>query len=195
MAIAKNADQQQSFIVNNNVDTSAIKSIADTPFPPSATGRPTRSNSGNRDTQITTQQSRNRILDQQAPTFCQHGRAGKCREWKYMQSSITIFVTMGSFPPSAAGTPQQQQQLQLEIHLTIAGVAIVTQTTTWCNNQHGVRNAGLDRRRVDDVVADRATRMQTDNHNDHGNRETTITHSIGCCSGMWTGNHEMSHGL
>ena len=70
-------------------------------------------------------------------------------------------------------------------------MAIVTQTTTWCNSQHhGVGNAGLDGERVDVVVDDRAlTRMQTDDHNDHGNRETTITHSIGCCSGTRIGNH------
>ena len=41
----------------------------------------------------------------------------------------------------------------------------------------------LDRERVDVVdVDDKATRMKTDNHNGHGNHETTITHSIGCCS-------------
>ena len=40
MAIVKNADRQQSFINNNNVNTSAIKSIANTFFPPSATGTP-----------------------------------------------------------------------------------------------------------------------------------------------------------
>ena len=56
----------------------------------------------------------------------------------------------------------------------------------------GVGN-GLDRDRVDIVVNDRATRMQTDNR-DH---KTTITHSIGCCSGTQTGNHnhKMGHGL
>ena len=31
---------QQSFIINNNVNVSAIKIVAHTPFPPSATGRP-----------------------------------------------------------------------------------------------------------------------------------------------------------
>ena len=51
------------------------------------------------------------------------------------------------------------------------------------DSRHGVGN-GLDRDYVDVVVDDRATRMKTDNHNDHGNRETTITYSIGCCSGM-----------
>ena len=126
MAITKNTDQQQSFIINNNVDTSAIKSIANTSFPPSATGRPTRSNNGNRDTQITTQQSQNGIPDQQATTFHQHGRAGECREWKYMQVSINIFVAMTTFPPSATKTPQQQQQLQPERDPAMAGVAIVT---------------------------------------------------------------------
>ena len=38
---------------------------------------------------------------------------------------------------------------------------------------------GLDSRRVDVVVDDTATRMQTNNHNDRGHRETTITHIIG----------------
>ena len=47
----------------------------------------------------------------------------------------------------------------------------------------GVGN-GLDRERVDVVVDDRATRMQTDNRN----LETTTTHSTGCCSGTQTGN-------
>ena len=61
---------------------------------------------------------------------------------------------------------------------------------------HGVGN-DLDRGHVDIVDDDRATRIQTDNHNGHGNRETTITHSIGCCSGMQTGNHnrKIGHGL
>ena len=56
----------------------------------------------------------------------------------------------------------------------------------------GVVN-GLDRERVDAVVDDRATRMQTDNRN----RKTTITHSIVCCSGTRTcnHNHKMGHGL
>ena len=45
-------DWQQSFNSINNVDTSSIKSTANTSFPPSATG--TRSGNGNRDTQITT---------------------------------------------------------------------------------------------------------------------------------------------
>ena len=56
---------------------------------------------------------------------------------------------------------------------------------------------GLDRGRVDVVVDDRTTRMQTDNHKGHGNHKTTITHSTGCCSGMRTGNHihNMGHDL
>ena len=60
----------------------------------------------------------------------------------------------------------------------------------------GVGN-GLDREHVDIVVDDRATRMQTDNFNDHVNHETTITRSIGCYSGTRTGNHnhKMGHGL
>ena len=60
----------------------------------------------------------------------------------------------------------------------------------------GVGN-GLDRENVDIVDDDRATRMQTDNHNGHGNHETTITHSIGCCSGTQSvnHNHKMDHGL
>ena len=51
----------------------------------------------------------------------------------------------------------------------------------------------VDRGRVDAVDDDRATKMQTDNCN----RETTITHSIGCCNGTRTGNHyhKMGHGL
>ena len=59
----------------------------------------------------------------------------------------------------------------------------------------GVGN-GLDSGHVG-VVDDRATRMQIDNHNDHGNRETTTTHSIGCCNGTRTGNcnHKIGHGL
>jgi len=40
MTIAKNANWQQSFIIINNVHTSAIKNIANTSFPPSATGTP-----------------------------------------------------------------------------------------------------------------------------------------------------------
>ena len=95
----------------------------------------------------------------------------------------------------AIRTPQQQ--LQLESDLTVV-MAIVTQTTAWCSSRDGVGNAGLDRGRVDAVVDDRATRMQTENHNDHGNRETTITHSIGgSCNGTQTGNpnHKMGHGL
>ena len=47
---------------------------------------------------------------------------------------------------------------------------------------HGVGN-GLDGECVDVVVDDRATRMQFNNHNGHGNRKTTINHSIGCSSG------------
>ena len=43
---------------------------------------------------------------------------------------------------------------------------------------------GLDSGRVDVVVDDRATRMQTDNLN----LETTTTHSTGCCSGTQIGN-------
>ena len=43
--------------------------------------------------------------------------------------------------------------------------------------------------RVDVVDDDRATRTQTKNRNGHGNRETTITHSVGCSSGMWTGDY------
>ena len=64
------------------------------------------------------------------------------------------------------------------------------------NSGHGV-DIGLDRGRDDVVDDDRATRMQTVNHNGHGIRETIITHSIGCCSGTRTGNinHKMGHGL
>ena len=42
-----------------------------------------------------------------------------------------------------------------------------------------------------------ATRMQANNRNGHGIRGITITHSIGSCSGMRTGNHnhKMGHGL
>ena len=54
---------------------------------------------------------------------------------------------------------------------------------------------GLDIGRVDVFVDDRATRMQTDNRNGHNNRETTIAHSVRCCSGTRTDNHKMGHGL
>ena len=59
----------------------------------------------------------------------------------------------------------------------------------------GVGN-DLDRGRVD-IVDNKATIMQTDNHNDHSNHETTITRNIGCSSGTQTGNHnhKMGHGL
>ena len=62
---------------------------------------------------------------------------------------------------------------------------------------YGVGNS-LDREHVDVVVDDIApTRTQTDIHNGHGNCETTITHSIGCCRGTRTNNHnyKMGHGL
>ena len=64
------------------------------------------------------------------------------------------------------------------------------------DSRRGVGN-GLGRERVDVVVDDRTNRMQTDNRNDHDNRETTIMHSIGCCSGTRTGNHnhQMGHDL
>ena len=39
---------------------------------------------------------------------------------------------------------------------------------------------------VIEVDDDRATRTQTGNHNGHGNRKTTIKHSIGCRSGKRT---------
>ena len=63
--------------------------------------------------------------------------------------------------------------------------------------EDGVFGNGLDRGHVDIVDDDRATRMQTDNHNGNGNCETTITHSIKCCSGTRTGNHnhKMGNGL
>ena len=56
----------------------------------------------------------------------------------------------------------------------------------------GVGN-GIDRERVDVVVDDRETRIQINNCN----RETTITHSIGCSSGTRTDNrnHQIGHGL
>ena len=64
------------------------------------------------------------------------------------------------------------------------------------DRRHGVGN-GLDRDRVDVVVDDRATRMQSNNRNGYGYCETSITHSIGCCSETQTGNHnhKMGHGL
>ena len=42
-----------------------------------------------------------------------------------------------------------------------------------------------------------ATRMRIDNPNGHGICETTVTHSIGCCNGTRTGNHnrKTDHGL
>ena len=61
----------------------------------------------------------------------------------------------------------------------------------------GVGNS-LDRDHAGFVVDDIApTRTQIDNHNGHGNRETIISHSIECCSGTRTGNHnhKMRHGL
>ena len=56
----------------------------------------------------------------------------------------------------------------------------------------GVVSDCLDRERVDVVVYNRATRMQTANRN----RKTTIKHSIGYSSGTRTGNHnhKMGHG-
>ena len=48
---------------------------------------------------------------------------------------------------------------------------------------------GLHRERHDVVVDNRAlTRTQTNNHNNHGNPESTIKHCIRCSSGTRTGN-------
>ena len=41
------------------------------------------------------------------------------------------------------------------------------------------RREGLDRDRIDVVVDDGATRMQTDDRNGYGNHKTTITHNLG----------------
>ena len=83
----------------------------------------------NRDTQTTTQRTKNGIADQQATPLCQRQHV----------------VTMTSFPPSATGTSQQLEperdptmasatrtshQLEPESDSTIT-MAIVTQTTTW----------------------------------------------------------------
>ena len=132
-------------------------------------------------------------------------RTGNCnRDMGPRISKQHPLITMdGRIKRRYAGNTERGRTLQVqpERNLAMAGVAIVScrqqhSSGSRTGNQHGVAN-GLDRGCVDIVVDDRATRMQTDNHNDHGNRKTAIIHSIGSRSGTRTSNHnhKMGHGL
>ena len=93
----RNADWQQSFSITNNVDTSYIKSIANTPFPPSAIRTPQQQQQQQQQQQLQPERdltmamkivtrrqhdssktrNGNEMADQQATSLHQHGHKGE----------------------------------------------------------------------------------------------------------------------
>ena len=119
---------QQSFSSINNVNTSAIKIIANTSFPPSATrttGTRSDNGNGNRDTHATTQQ-RNADRDQQQSFSIVNN----------VDTSAIKSIAMTSSPPTSATGTQQQQQLQRDLTMAMAIAMTMTITIATHRQQH-----------------------------------------------------------
>ena len=133
---------QQYFIIINDVDTSSINIfVTMMSFPPSATGTPHQQQL---QPECDSTMAMTIVTRRQQHSNCKIGfRISKQHPFvNFDMSSINIFVTMTSFmsfPPSATGTPQQQQQLQLECNPTMAkGIVAYRQqhsSRTWIGNR------------------------------------------------------------